>query len=997
MFEWCHENPEKLHVNTEENRAYYIPYPVEDVESALKKEPSKSKILLNGEWGFRFYNGIYELPENFYLMGEDLCASGSIPVPSCWQMHGYDSHQYTNVRYPIPFDFPHVPDENPCGLYFRKFTVNDLSGKRIYIDFEGVDSCFYLFVNGNFVGYSQVSHSTSEFDITGYLHKGENSLTVLVLKWCDGTYFEDQDKFRMSGIFRDVYLLVRPENHLRDFKVVTDCSDDFKKASVWVSLQFKGGNEATELDLISPDGKCICKVRTKENQAELPVDNPLLWNAEEPNLYKLVIRTKDEAIVQDVGIRKCYMENGKLILNGRSIKLKGVNRHDSDPVTGFAISKEQAVRDLTMMKEHNINAIRTSHYPNAPWFLELCNEYGFYVIDEADLECHGVVDLYGGGYNINFGMLAMDERCYMPILDRIQRLVARDKNQACVLFWSMGNESGYGVNFEKAARWLVNEDPTRILHYESEHNESCGHRNDISMFQVASRMYTSVKDVERIVTNPPDDRGFMLCECCHSMGNGAGDYEDYIQLLYKYDRFFGMLVWEWCDHAIYLGEENGKKKYGYGGDFGELLHDGNFCMDGLVYPDRTPHIGLLEYKNVLRPVRSHRLDENRFSFRNLYNFLDITDLVGLRVTRLANGVEQGTETYFLPIAAGKELVMEIPAAEQEGADNSVVFEYYLLKDRGLLHAGHILGREQYRGSYKADWKKELGFVTDKISNLSVTSTATELIVAGDNFSYIFNRLNGCIKQVHKNGTDYFNRSAEWNIWRAPMDNDNAIKYEWYRAGYNMLRAKVLSEHVSKEADHVSVNYEISLTPLAKGRVLKLDTVWKVDGNGEISCHISAQKTPGLPYLPRFGVRFFLKKEMDEADYFGYGPYESYIDKHRASIQSRFRSNVRMLHEDYIRPQENGSHYGTRYVTLTGREKRFAVFMDKEEFSFNASVYSQEELETKRHNYELKESDSVILCIDYKQTGCGSGSCGPIPEPQYQLCEEEFEFAFCIRV
>ncbi|MDI9477291.1 MAG: glycoside hydrolase family 2 TIM barrel-domain containing protein [Halanaerobiales bacterium] len=995
MFEWCHENPEKLHVNTEENRAYYIPYPVEDFNSAMKEDPSKAKILLNGEWGFRFYNGIYELPENFYLEADGLCKD-RITVPSCWQMYGYDNHQYINVSYPIPFDFPYVPDQNPCGLYYRKFNLMDFQGKQVYINFEGVDSCFYLFVNGNYAGYSQVSHSTSEFDITKYLHNGENSLTVLVLKWCDGTYFEDQDKLRMSGIFRDVYLLVRPENHLRDFKVITDCSNDYKKALVRINLEYKGEEDIAELSLFAPDGKCVCEVQTEENEVELLVDNPLLWNAEEPNLYRLAIKTAGEVIVQDVGIRKCYIENGRLMLNGKKIKLKGVNRHDSDPITGYTISKEQAIQDLKLMKEHNINAIRTAHYPNAPWFLELCNRHGFYVIDEADLECHGVVDLYGGGYNINFGMLAMDERCYVPILDRIQRLYERDKNQSSVLFWSMGNEAGYGVNFERAARWLVNEDPTRILHYEGESHESCGHKNDISMFEIASRMYTSLKDVEDFVTNPDEHRGFLLCECCHSMGNGAGDYEDYIQLLYKYDKFIGMFVWEWCDHAIYLGEEKGRKKYAYGGDFGELMHDGNFCVDGLVYPDRTPHTGLLEYKNVLRPVRSSRLDENRYVFRNLYDFLDITDLVGLRVIWLVNGVEQETETYSLPIAAGEELILEITAKEQKRADNSLVFEYFLLKDKGMLRAGHIFGREQYLNSYKADWKKELGFGSATRSALSINFTATELIVTGDYFAYHFNRLNGCIKQVCKNGKEYFNRPAEWNIWRAPIDNDNAIKWDWYKAGYHMLRTKVLSEKVNREEGYISVIYELSLTPLARARVLKLTVEWRIDIYGELTCQIGAEKTKGLPYLPRFGVRFFLKKDMENVDYFGYGPYESYIDKHRASIQRRFQTDVRSLHEDYIRPQENGSHYGTRFVKLSSEDKVFAVFMGKEEFSFNASVYTQEELESKRHNYELEEADSVILCIDYKQSGSGSGSCGPRLEPRYQLCEEEFEFGFSVR-
>lgn len=994
MFKWYHENPEKLHINTQENRAYYLPYPLADLDSAVKGDESKEKILLNGEWGFNFYNGTYELPEDFYLKGENLCASKRIPVPSCWQMHGYDSHQYTNVRYPIPFDFPYVPDENPCGLYHREFKLDDISGKQIYINFEGVDSCFYLFVNKTFLGYSQVSHSTSEFDITKHLKAGTNSLTILVLKWCDGTYLEDQDKLRMSGIFRDVYLLVRPENHLKDFKVITKCAKDYKKAVIQLSLKHQKENTITKLSLLSPSGEEVLSLQTSANKAELKLDEPKLWNAEEPYLYKLIIRTAEETIVQDVGIRDCHMENGMLIVNGKKIKLKGVNRHDSDPVTGYTISKEQAVRDLKLMKEHNINAVRTSHYPNAPWLLELLNRFGFYVIDEADLECHGVVELYGGGYDKSYGLLAQDARLYLSMLDRIERLVARDKNQPCVLFWSMGNEAGYGENFERIARWLVAEDPTRILHYEGECHETGGHKNDISMFQVMSRMYTQQGDVEKIVTEPKDDRGFMLCEFSHSMGNGAGDYEDYARLLYKYDRFFGMFVWEWCDHAVYLGEENGRKKYGYGGDFGELLHDGNFCMDGMVYPDRTPHTGLKEYKNVLRPVRSRYLNENKYSFRNLYGFINITDLIGLSAKRLVNGIEVSKEQFRLPLAAGEELILEIPALE-EGADCSLVFEYYLLKDYGLLPAGHLMGTEQYITAKQADWKKVLDFDLASESDLSVETKAAILTVSGRGFSYQFNRLNGCPCQLNKDGMEFFDKSAEWNIWRAPMDNDNSIKGDWFHAGYHMIRTKVISEQVKKEADYISINYEISLTPLAKARVLTLFAAWRIDRNGALSCHTEAHKAAHLPYLPRFGVRFFLKKDLAEADYFAYGPNESYIDKHRSSIISRFKGSVRSLHEDYVRPQENGSHYGARYIMLSGEGRRLAVFSGEKEFSFNASLYTQEELEAKKHNYELEESGSVILCIDYKQTGSGSGSCGPRPESKYQLCEEDFKFSFYV--
>ncbi len=993
MREWYHENSEKLHVNTEENRAYYIPY-AKSTYSIDDPSTSDEYINLNGDWGFSFYHGLYELPDKFYSKSKELCENNTIPVPSCWQTNGYDSHQYINIRYPIPYDFPYVPDENPCGLYYREFELHDLVNKSVYLNFEGVDSCLYVYVNDEFVGYSQVSHSTSEFDITKYLKQGKNSISVLVLKWCDGTYLEDQDKFRMSGIFRDVYILVRPEEHVRDFNITTQCIDEYEKAYICVDLKYRNSILETEIELFSPDNISCYKEKITNASAKILIENPLLWSAEKPTLYRLVIKIDNEVIEQYVGIRDCYMDNGVLFINGKKVKLTGVNRHDSDPVTGYTISRAQALKDLTLMKEHNINAIRTSHYPNAPWFLELCNKYGFYVVDEADLECHGVVELYGGGYEINFGVLAQDERLYIPMLDRVERLISRDRNQPCVIFWSMGNEAGYGVNFEKIASWLVKEDPTRILQYESEHNQSCGHANDISMFQTASRMYNSPDEIKEFLTQNEDMRGYMLCECCHSMGNSAGDYEDYVQLLLCNERFIAMFIWEWCDHGIYLGEENGRKKYGYGGDFGELLHDGNFCLDGMVYPDRTPHTGLYEYKNVIRPIRSKVIEDNIYSFKNLYSFTDVSDEIELIVKWLKNGEVVKKEKMLLPIAPQEEVTLYIPRNESGNADSSIVFEYYLTKDKGLLKAGHQLGIEQYITSTEADWEKELDLENTTQASIEIDKSSTEVIVTCGQFKYSFNRLTGCIKQVCKNGVEYFDKSAEWNIWRAPMDNDS-IKYDWYKAGYNFIRTKVLSEIIDTECNNVIIKYEISLTPLAKGRVLTLAVEWKIDQFGNITCDINAVKAAGLPYLPRFGVRFFVKKVFEEVDYFGYGPYESYVDKRRASIQNRFTCNIKSLHEDYIKPQENGSHYGSRFVKLSNNFNDFAVICDGNDFCFNASIYSQEELEQKKHNYELVEDESVILCIDYKQSGSGSGSCGPIPAPQYTLNDDAFDFRFKI--
>lgn len=999
MFEWVHENYEKLHVNTEKPRAYYIPYPSRERQQALEEKESSRKILLNGDWDFSFYKGTYELPDRFYEIAEELSGGVTISVPSCWQMKGYDAHQYTNVRYAIPFDFPYVPDDNPCGLYTRTFTI-EKGNSRIYIDFEGVDSCLYLFINGKYVGYNQVSHSTGEFDITDYVTDGENRVTVLVLKWCDGTYLEDQDKLRMSGIFRDVYLLVRPKEHIRNYKVLTNLQEQNEKAEIVFTVEYKEQEIPTNLTLLDKEGTEIGHCEVKNGQAVLEVPHPILWNAEEPYLYRLLIESKGdteegEVIVQPVGIRTCVIENGVLKVNGVQVKLRGTNRHDSDPVTGYTISKEQAIRDLTLMKEHNINAIRTSHYPNAPWFVRLCNEYGFYVVDEADIECHGVVELYEGGYGTTYGLLAQDERLYEPMQDRIRLLVERDRNNPCILFWSMGNEAGYGPNFERAAVWIKNEDPTRIVHYEGEAHQTGGHINDNSMLEVISRMYSSTQEIKERMEDPEFTKAFMLCEFCHSMGNGAGDYEDYRKLLYQYDRFIGAFVWEFCDHAVYLGEENGRKKYGYGGDFGEVLHDGNFCCDGMVYPDRTPHTALIEYKNVIRPVRSRKKGKDLYEFESFYEFADTTDLIGLRAKTLKNGEVLTVKEYGLSIGPRGRTQLEIPSEGGQDSEYSVVFEYYLLKDNGLLKAGHIVGTEQHiQIAGKTDWAEVLGMKQEAKDGIRVEEKRNKVLIKGEDFVYEYNTMTGCFESLVRGGEEYLSHPCQWNLWRAPIDNDN-IRWKWYRAGYHMALSKRLDYSCIQEDGRVLLKAKHAFTAPARDRILTLESCFEITETGEIICSAHVERTPGFPYLPRFGLRFFLKKDMDRVQYYGFGPYESYADKHRSSVKAVFTSEVKALHEDYIYPQENGSHYGTAYVKLAGGGKSLLAYKEKGAFSFNASVYTQEELAEKKHNYELVESDSTVLCVDYKMSGVGSNSCGPELLEQYRLDENEFDFCFSI--
>jgi len=999
-FKIFHENPDILHVGTTPNRSYYIP--AKTASEAFSKQSDK-QVFLNGTWSFRYYPSFADAAgkngEDFLCFDED--EMDDIPVPSCWQNHGYDRHNYTNVCYAIPYDPPYVPYENPCGLYVKhvEITEEDLA-QRNFLNFEGVDSCFYLWINDSFAGYSQVSHNTSEFEITELLQTGDNTITVLVLKWCDGTYLEDQDKLRMSGIFRDVYLLQRPQSFLQDFFIKTDFSDNFDHARINVELTAEGDTE-TKAKLFAPCGTAIAEAVSANGVVSFEIDNPVLWNAEAPAQYKLLLETNGEFIAQSVGLRKIEVKNGVVYLNGMNIKFKGANRHDSDPVTGYTISRKQALKDLFLMKQHNINAVRTSHYPNAPWFTELCSELGFYVIGESDLEMHGVVAFFGRGTEETYSTLAEDPVFEKSILDRIQRNVLRDKNQASVVMWSLGNEAGYGENFVKAAKWIHGFDSSRLVHYEGENAMPMpGKTPDVSVLDLFSRMYASTEQIDEYFADKKNTRPFIQCEFIHAMGNGPGDIEDYIQQIYKYDGFCGGFAWEWCDHAVYGGTTpDGKKIYRYGGDFGDKHNDGNFCMDGLVYPDRTPHTGLIEYKNCLRPVRAVlNAEKNTATITNKLDFLSLKDVVSIECTLLQNGETVETVTVDTPdILPHQSAEIALPAAVQdiidENCDITVVLEYFALNDTEFYDEGYSLGFDELI-------LKEIKLSGADIAsgNVSYEADSRNITVFGDNFRYEFDRSTGLFRTLSRKNRGFLTAPMEWNIFRAPTDNDRNIRNEWETVGYDRSVIRVYSSDVSVcEKGAVCITAEIGIAAVYIKKFIAISAKWIIDGVGQIHADINAARNMDFPFLPRFGIRMFMPKDFGTAEYYGYGPYESYIDKRRASRLGIFASSVADMHEDYLKPQENGSHYGCRNISLTDGIFALTAKATSAPLSFNASEYTQEELTEKMHNYEIEKCGDTVFCLDYRQSGIGSASCGPALKEKYQLCEENIRFAFTLEL
>ena len=997
------EDPGMLHENTLPWRAYYIPASHRMDCLVDARERSDRFQLLNGEWKFRYCENVRELKDSFWEDGFSEADYDDVTVPAVWQNYGYDRHQYTNYRFPFPADPPYVPYENPCGAYIRKFEYRkDAEAPKAFLTFEGVDSCFYVWMNGKYVGYSQISHASHEFDVTEYLHDGSNTLAVLVLKWCDGSYLEDQDKFRMSGIFRDVYILKRPEEIVFDYFVKTNIRE--QHAEVQFDLKYLGEKRTAEIAVYDEEERLIAE-ETVHEHGTLNIQRPVLWNCEKPYLYTLVIRTEKETITDHIGIREITIKNNIVYVNGSQIKFRGVNRHESDPETGCVVDMDHVKRDLRMIKENNFNAIRASHYPNVPYFYELCDRYGFFVIDEADNESHGTWQLFYKKDNDQERasrwneMISDNPDFNEATLDRTKSMVERNKNRPCIVIWSMGNECGYGCTFEEALRWTKAFDPTRLTHYESAYYKGRRRRYDYTNIDIYSRMYPQFQEVLDYVNNKPD-KPFLMVEYCHSMGNGPGDFEDYFELIDQSDCICGGFVWEWCDHAVYSGfAENGKKKYLYGGDSGEFLHDGNFCMDGLVYPDRTPHTGLYEFKNVHRPGRAVSYDQEQglLTIRNMLDFTELLSIAGIFWELTCDGsvYEEG----FLQDVAGKRIPphcsevfsLKLNVPEKGKCYLRII---YRAKDHAVRpHYGAELGFDELPLKNR-EWKNQtVKMLTSKAaakSDQTVEYREEEryFILKGTDFRYVFDRSRGLFEKLEYAGRELLARPMDISIWRAPTDNDIQIKKEWYRAFYDRAFPRAYRSSCERTESGAKIHCKMSLCADSIQKILVMDTLYLIGPSGEITIHMHVKRSIEFPELPRFGLRLFLPETMNQVTYCGLGPAESYRDKRQASYHGVFKSTVSAMHEDYLRPQENGSHDDCDYAAVSDGSAELIITAENG-FSFNASPYTEEELTEKKHNFELEPSGCTVLHLDLKQNGIGSNSCGPRPKEKYRFTDEKF--------
>ena len=961
-----HKSTGTLHMGCMRPRSYFIPYSSEEGARKGVREESPRFLDLCGEWDFRYYPSASQVCD---VVARDFTTDGfeKINVPSNWQMYrdrGYDELQYTNFNYPYPLDPPHVPDAIPAGLYVKSFNVTreQLANEYIYLNLEGVDSCFYLWINNDFALYSSVSHGTTEKRINDYLFPGENTLKILVFKWGAGSYLEDQDMWRMSGIFRPLYLLFRPKECVTDAYVQQKVSEDLKSARVDVTLTTRGEPEVSYV-FRDPAGNELARDKAQDNKFSIDVKEPELWSDESPVLYELMLENQGEYIRFAVGFNRIEIKDGIVLANGKPIKVRGVNHHDTHPEFGHTMPYEQIEEDLRIIKANNMNMVRTSHYPADPRFYDICDRLGLWVVDEADIETHGFDAMDG-----NRSYLSDDPEWQGAYLDRAERLFERDKNHPSIMMWSLGNESGYGCNQRAMSDYIRSRDSGKLVHYEGANAlQNEGRQED--WVDLESMMYPPVADCEKYLADPQYSQPLFLCEFCHAMGNGPGDLADYDAAFDANDRFLGGCIWEFCDHGILLPEKSGARKaYAYGGDFGEKPHDGNFCIDGLMYPDRTPGTGMLEAKQVFAPVKVKKNDDGSVTLFNRRFFTDTSDL-SFTLTAEVNGYEVYKKSIDTVIPARGEYTFTPEIPEGERVYLNVICTRAC--DSEYAKAGDTVALDQleYRAEPLSYPAREIKALNCALAPDAITVTAGELV-------YSFSNESGYLTSVKKAGNELLANPMELVIWRAPVDNDRVIKHPWYANGYPFAATKCYDITVtSASMDEVTILTHISLGAPLFAPLVRAAIEYTVSSDGSLKVSVDAKQREKLPFLPRLGLRMILPETYRSAAWFGYGPGEAYCDKRLACRMGRLEATREENFEPYIRPQENGAHFGTLEASLTDGENTLAVRSEKG-VSFGFSAYTAEELTDTTHDHLLPAPEKTVVYLDGFMSGMGSHSCGP---------------------
>ncbi|MFL2099806.1 glycoside hydrolase family 2 TIM barrel-domain containing protein [Desemzia sp. FAM 24101] len=999
-------------LNRESARADFIPYgSLKAYQHRKQWNESDRTMSLNGAWSFSYWSNPLEAGTAFAAKTYDVSKWKDISVPSHWQLEGYGKPHYTNVQYPIPLDPPYVPDENPTGNYARDFYLPvGWDEKKVLLRFEGVDSSLKVWVNGEEVGMSQGSRLPAEFDITSYVKGEKNRIAVQVTKWSEGTYLEDQDMWWLSGIYRDVTLIARPQTYLQDTFVHSEVNEALSSAQLVVESELIGDTEGITVvhSLVDPLGKVLYREEEAvqvDNQYwkwSVPVKDIQLWSAETPHLYEVQIELRDihnqvlETVIQKSGFRKLEIKGGLLHINQVPIKLKGVNRHEFHQTKGRAIDYEDIILDLKLLKQGNFNAIRTSHYPNTPAFYALCDEYGFYVIDETDVETHGF-EIDG-----KVDELANQEMWEEEYVSRMERMVERDKNHPSIFMWSVGNESGAGKNHEKMVQFTKERDPTRFVHHEGE-SLKINWRGKLleeepKLSAVHSTMYTDLPLLKQLGVQSQMKKPHIVCEYAHAMGNGPGALQDYWDIFYKFPRLQGGFIWEWCDQGILAENEEGTLVYHYGGDFGDEPNDANFVIDGLVQPDRTPSPGYYEAKKAQEPLTTKWLSSTEIEITNRKDFTTVDDLTAEWVLKVEGvAIQKGTIDIvgIQPHSAVKRtLSYNIPTHQQNEAV-WIEIQYTSKQDMKWCEKGFELAWSEYVLYLPTSISVSTPVPESAETGPFVKSEAeTTLAIQNNCTQVLFSKVTGNLLDWTVQGEKFFKTAPRLNLYRPLTDNDHRVGATWRNYGLHQTQERLVSINYDDSLENTTVTVQKVVGTRKLAWKIHLTYEYKLKKDGTLSFHVKGKPEGRFPdTIARIGLESGIRAEYKHISWVGKGPNETYVDTQSAGRFGLFESSVENLNFPYIYPQESGNHLDTHWVKLNAQERKQVHISSTNSFSYSIHSSSQENIDLAQHREELVQSPFNFLYLDIAQNGIGTGSCGPDAQPEYTLKMDDFEFDF----
>ncbi len=994
------ENFLQLHENRMAPRAYFFSYDSIKNAQTFQRELSSRFKLLSGQWTFNYFTNPLLVPEEFY--SQKMEEWGQITVPNMWQMEGHGDLQYTDEGFPFPIDVPFVPTDNPTGAYQRTFTLGEnWNDKQTIIKFDGVETYFEVYVNGHYVGFSKGSRLTAEFDISSYIQQGENLLSVRVMQWADSTYIEDQDMWWTAGIFRDVYLVGKEHVHVQDLTVRTDFADDYQSATLSCQVELENLSTTTasgytleyslqDKGTVIVSGQCDSLTIQDNSQTSFAIDvvNPIHWTAENPYLYQLFITLKDaqgnviEVIPQRVGFRDIKVRDGLFYINNQYVMLHGVNRHDNDHLKGRAVGMDRIEKDLILMKQHNINSVRTAHYPNDPRFYELCDIYGLFVMAETDVETHGFANVG------DLSRITNDPAWESVFVDRAERHVHAQKNHPSIIMWSLGNESGYGCNIRAMYSATKVIDDTRLVHYEED--------RDAEVVDVISTMYSRAQLMNHFGEHP-HDKPRIICEYAHAMGNGPGGLTEYQNVFYKHDHIQGHYVWEWCDHGVLARDDNGQEFYKYGGDYGDYPNNYNFCMDGLIYPDQTPGPGLKEYKQVIAPVKIHAVEgtKDRFTLENKLWFTNLNDYTITADIRAEGETLRSVQFKVEELAANsaREVTIDLPELDEREA----FINFTVRKDSRTLYseANHDIANYQFQ--LKENTASEAEFVNHNAQALVTTESRLEHVIEGHNFTLTFSKVNGKLTSWRVNGEELIQSEPRLNFFK-PMIDNHKQEYEglWHPAHLQIMQEHFRTLQVEATEDSVSITTTSIIAPPVFDFGMRCTYRYQINAQGHLNVELSGERYGDYPHvIPVIGLDLGINGSFDQVSYYGRGPEENYQDSRQANLIDVYHSTVADMFENYPFPQNNGNRQHVRWASLTNRHGTGLLVKPQQEINFSAWFYTNQNLHEAQHTIELEKSGYITLNVDHQVMGLGSNSWGSEVLDSYRVYMDEFRYGLTL--